>query len=224
MYKRAMKDRSTSSLESSSLSGASASAASVRAVSAPTASARTASLASSCLLGAWLMGSLISFVVAPTNFHRVDDLLNGSDNAAFRALVEQVGSAPTRELLRYLASELNRLLFLLWNVAQVGLAALVLWLSWRWSNDRRARQLTLVATLLVAVLLLVFTPWITSVGRSLDFVPREPPPPELARFKLLHLAYTALDITKIVCLGFATYRLLVAERALQRLPLRDSVP
>jgi hypothetical protein len=171
------------------------------------------------------MGSLISFVVAPTNFHRVDELLAGSDNAAFRALVERVGAPPTRELLRYLASELNRVLFSLWNVAQMALAALLLGLSWRWPIERRARQLVLAATLLVAVLLLVFTPLITSVGRSLDFVPRDPPPPELARFKLLHLAYTALDVAKMVCLAFATYRLVrVADRPTRREPLRDAAP
>jgi hypothetical protein len=219
--KHAMKDRSTSPLPTSLLESSSLSGPSVPAASVWSAWAGTASMASACLLGAWLMGSLISFVVAPTNFHRVDELLTGSDNAAFRTLVEHVGAAPTRELLRYLASELNRVLFLLWNVAQMALAALVLGLSWRAATDRRARQLVLVATLLVSVLLLVFTPLITSVGRSLDFVPRDPPPPELARFRLLHLAYTALDVAKIVCLGIATYRLLRAVGLPQKQPLRD---
>jgi hypothetical protein len=156
------------------------------------------------LLGAWLMGSAIAFAVAPTNFQRVDELLAGSDNATFRALVERVGAADTRDLLRYLASELNRVLFTGWNVTQAALGGLVLALAWR--GSRALRGLVLAATLIVAVLLVVFTPWIIDVGRSLDFVPRQPPPPQLARFQLLHVAYTALDSIKVACVSIALYR------------------
>jgi hypothetical protein len=162
------------------------------------------------LIGAWSMGSVMLFVVAPTNFHLIDELLVGSDNPSFRALVEDVGRARTRELLRYLSSELNREFFWLWNVGQAALAALVLALSWR-ASPRRVRHTLLAAALLVALLLIVLTPMITSVGRSLDFVPREPPPPQLARFGLLHVLYTALDLAKVACLGLATIWLLRAE-------------
>jgi hypothetical protein len=169
------------------------------------------------LLGAWLMGSLILFVVAPTNFHRIDELLAGSDNARFRALLERVGAPSTRELLRYLASELNRVFFSLWNMAQAALGALVLAFCWR-LGERRARHLVLVALAIVALLLFVFTPLITDVGRSLDFVPREPPPPELARFKLLHVVYTALDLAKVACLALATFWIVRAERSRPEAP------
>jgi hypothetical protein len=176
-----------------------------------------------CLLGAWLMGSSMMFVVAPTNFHRIDELLAGSDNSSFRALAQRVGAVPTRELLRYLASELNRIFFLLWNIAQVGLGALVVGLSWQRPDERRARHLGLAAMLLVLLLLVVFTPLITAVGRSLDFVPREPPPPELARFKLLHVVYTALDLAKVGCLALATFWLVRAKRPLPE-PSADERP
>jgi hypothetical protein len=162
------------------------------------------------LLGAWLMGSAIAFAVAPTNFHRIDELLAASDNASFRALIERVGAADTRDLLRYLASELNRVLFAGWNVAQAGLGTLALVFAWRARAERSLRRLVLAATLIVAVLLLVLTPWITGVGRSLDFVPREPPPPQLGRFQLLHVAYTALDVIKVACLSIALYRIVRA--------------
>lgn len=163
-----------------------------------------------CLLGAWSMGSVMLFVVAPRNFHVIDELLAGSANPSFRGLVEHVGRAPTRELLRYLSSELNREFFWLWNVGQAALGALVLALSWR-ASPRRVRHLVLAAIGLVLLLLIVFTPMITSVGRSLDFVPREPPPPQLARFGLLHVLYTALDLAKLVCLALATVWLVRAE-------------
>jgi hypothetical protein len=41
-------------------------------------------------------------------------------------------------------------------------------------------------------------PQITSIGRSLDFVPRDPPPPAFGRFWALHGAYTALELGKLL--------------------------
>ena len=35
-----------------------------------------------------------------------------------------------------------------------------------------------------------------AMGRSLDFVPRDPPPPAMATFGLLHAAYTVLELLK----------------------------
>lgn len=157
-------------------------------------------------LGAWLAGSLLLFAIAPTNFRLVDELLGGSENAAFRALVGELGQGATRELLRYLSSELNRNLFLRWNIVQVLLGGAFSVSIWK-QNDRTLRVLALSATALVVVLLAVFTPLITSLGRSLDFVPRQPPPPELARFQLLHVGYTSLELVKVVCLGYAVFRL-----------------
>jgi hypothetical protein len=157
------------------------------------------------LLGAWLMGSVILFVVAPTNFRLIDELLQHSANPTFRATVEHVGAGPSRELLRYLSSELNRDFFFRWNVLQASIGAALLALSWRPPAQRRVRNLVLVATLLVAGLLVVLTPLITGVGRALDFVPREPPPPELGRFKLLHVAYTGLELVKVGCVALAAF-------------------
>jgi hypothetical protein len=42
------------------------------------------------------------------------------------------------------------------------------------------------------------TPEITSLGRSLDFVPRQPPPPGMRRFWILHATYTALELLKLL--------------------------
>lgn len=165
------------------------------------------------VLGAWLMGSLMLFVVAPTNFRLIDELLATSRNEAFHALLERVGAASGRELLRYLASELNRTFFLRWNVTQVALGALVLWLLPRPARDRWSLGLTLAATSIAAGLLGVFGPLITSLGRSLDFVPRTPPPPGLARFQLLHVGYTALELVKVGCLAALIHRLARGEPA-----------
>lgn len=165
------------------------------------------------VLGAWLLGSLMMFVVAPTNFRLIDELLMGSNNAAFHALVERLGPGEVRELLRYLASELNRTFFLRWNIAQLLLGALALGLLPRRSAEPWPWRLALAATLLALGLLAVLTPLITSLGRSLDFVPRTPPPPELARFQALHVAYTALELIKVACVGAALYRFARGGRA-----------
>jgi hypothetical protein len=39
----------------------------------------------------------------------------------------------------------------------------------------------------------LITPQIVSVGRTLDFVPRDPPPPGMRKFGLLHATYTVMD-------------------------------
>ncbi|MEK7735069.1 MAG: hypothetical protein AAB329_06470, partial [Pseudomonadota bacterium] len=36
------------------------------------------------------------------------------------------------------------------------------------------------------------------IGRGLDFVSREPPPPDLGRFGALHAAYSVLDVLKLL--------------------------
>jgi hypothetical protein len=52
--------------------------------------------------------------------------------------------------------------------------------------------------LAIVVLMLVYlTPAIVSLGRELDFVPREPAPPGMSRFWVLHAAYTSLEMLKL---------------------------
>jgi hypothetical protein len=164
------------------------------------------------------MGSVMMFVVAPTNFRLIDELLGSSHNASFRGLVAEHGNAPVRELLRYLASELNRSFFLRWNVLQLALGVVACWLAWRLPLARRVRLALLAATLLVAALLGAFTPLIVSLGRSLDFVPRDPAPPQLGRFQLLHVAYTGIELVKLGCVGLAAFWLLRRPAAGQPQP------
>jgi hypothetical protein len=156
------------------------------------------------LMGAWLTGTVCMSVVATENFYTIDRLLAGSPSTPFTALVHQLGQPQARELLRYLSSELNRLYFQLWNVAQLVIGALVLWLMYR--RQTRTSGLTpvagVIAMLAVVVLMLAWlTPAIVSLGRSLDFVPRDPSPPGMQRFWILHAAYTSLEMLKLV-VGF----------------------
>jgi hypothetical protein len=149
-------------------------------------------------MGAWLFGTLVTFVVATENFRTVDRLLAESANPSFSAVVEQIGRSPARDLLRYLSSELNRLYFQLWNMTQLAIGVVVLWLVGRDPAAAKARWGVIAMTGVVALMLLWLTPTITSVGRSLDFVPRDPPPPALRRFWILHGAFTALAVCNLL--------------------------
>ena len=154
------------------------------------------------LMGAWLMGSICMSAVATENFYTIDRLLGGSPNAAFAGMVQKLGQPASRDLLRYLSSELNRLYFQMWNVAQLGLGVLVLWLiAGSPKQDPAYARLTrwsVIAMLATVVLMLAYlTPAIVSLGRELDFVPRDPAPPGMARFWVLHAAYTSLEMLKI---------------------------
>jgi hypothetical protein len=148
-------------------------------------------------MGAWLAGNVMVAVVAAENFYTVDRLLAGSTNRAFASEVARLGQTETRDLLRYLSSELNRRYFKLWNAMQVAIGLLVLWLIGR-GPSVAARWGVLGMLGLVALTIVWLTPEIISVGRSLDFVPRTPPPPALHRFWTLHSVYTFSEGCKLV--------------------------
>ena len=149
-------------------------------------------------LGVWVMGTVCVSIVATQNFYTIDRLLDGPAHPAFTAFVEDAGRESARSVLRYLSSELNRLFFQLWNVAQLGIGAAALWLVWGLDSPVATRvRWTLAGMLTVVVVLTVgITPQILAVGRSIDFVPRDPPPPAIATFGVLHAAYTSLELVK----------------------------
>jgi hypothetical protein len=150
------------------------------------------------VIGVWLMGSICMSVVATENFYTVDRLLAAPSTGPFAAMVQKLGQPAARELLRYLASELNRLYFQMWNVAQIGLGVLVLWFL-AGSNEQKPARKGIVAMLAIVVLMLAYlTPAIVSLGRELDFVPRDPAPPGMSRFWVLHAAYTSLEMIKLL--------------------------
>ena len=166
-------------------------------------------------MGAWLAGTICTSVVAAENFYTIDRLLDGSPNNAFTTLVRQLGQPQARELLRYLSSELNRLYFQMWNVSQFAIGALVLWLLHR--GQTRSAGLTPVAgvtamLVIVMAMLVWLTPAIVSLGRSLDFVPREPSPPGMQRFWVLHAAYTSLEMMKLLVGVLVTASIASASR------------
>ena len=148
-------------------------------------------------LGVWLAGTTFVSVVAAQNFYTIDRLLAESPNADFMSLVERLGRSEARDLLRYLSSELNRLYFQLWNVTQFVIGALVFWLLAASPSSTKARWGVVVMLGLVCVMIVWLTPQIVSLGRGLDFVPRDPAPPSLSRFGMLHGLYLILEVLKL---------------------------
>ncbi len=156
-------------------------------------------------LGLWVMGTVCISVVATQNFYTIDRLLADGGHPSFAEGVGQLGAPAARDLLRYLSSELNRLFFGYWNLFQIPLGGVTLWLVLGRSGDRRLRWLVGAMLAIALALTTVITPPIVSIGRGLDFIPRDPPPPSLATFGILHAAYTTLEMLKAALGACAAY-------------------
>jgi hypothetical protein len=149
-------------------------------------------------MGLWLMGTVATAIVATQNFFTIDRLLKTQPNPKFAADAEKLGPAQTRDLLRYLSSELNRLYFQYWNLAQLAIGILALWLVVKVPEANKAKWGIVAMLGIVLFLTVLITPRVVSVGRALDFVPRDPPPPGLRTFGLLHATYTVFDTVQLI--------------------------
>ncbi len=150
------------------------------------------------VLGVWIGITLFMWFAAGRSFATVERVLL-SQNPQFAKLTKPLSPTETRELLRNLASEINRTFFGAYGWAQVVLGLVLLFLLVRQSpRDGTALAITGTMLAIVLILTLIVTPQIVTLGRSLDFVPRNPPPPEMGRFGLLHGAYTGLDGLKLL--------------------------
>lgn len=154
--------------------------------------------ASVALLGAWLCATLFMWFLAGASFSAVERILR-TPTPQFADAARPAGEGRTRVLLRYLASEINRACFRAYGWGKMALGAVLLALLLG-QKPRDVTALALVGTMLglVVVLTLILTPQMVRLGRDLDFVPRQPPPPEMARFRTLHAAFTGLDGVKLL--------------------------
>jgi hypothetical protein len=150
------------------------------------------------VLGLWLGLTLFMWFAAARSFGTVERVLQ-SQNPQLLKITKPLSATETREILRHLASEINRALFSAYGWAQVVLGALFLFLVWR-QTPRDTTVVIFAGAMLAIVLVLtsVITPQIVTLGRSIDFVPRNPRPPEMGRFGMLHGAFTGLDGVKLL--------------------------
>ncbi len=150
------------------------------------------------ILSAWVAMTACMWFAASGSFRTVNRVLHES-NSRFAEAAKPLSPDQTRVVLRYLTSEINRTYFRAYGWAQLVLGALLLVLLLR-EVPRNTIDLAIAGTMLAlaAVLTLYITPEIVAVGRQIDFLPREPVPPELARFRTLHAAFTGLDGAKLL--------------------------
>jgi hypothetical protein len=154
-------------------------------------------------MAVWLTGTLVMAVVATQNFYTIDRLLENQPNPTFAVEVEKLGHDATRDLLRYLSSELNRLYFQYWNLAQLAVGIVALSLVVKVPGAGRPKWGIVAMLAIVLFLTVLITPRVLSIGRSIDFVPRLPPPDSLRTFGLLHATYTVFDGLELI-LGILT--------------------
>ena len=159
------------------------------------------------LLGAWLAGTLFMWAVATQNFHLVDRLL-ASPTSELSGRTAPLAAGDARLLMRYQASEVNRLFFARWGWTQLAIGVVLVWMVIRWGTERPVQTAALLMLGVAAVLQFAAVPEIVRLGRLLDFAPRNPPPPEAAPFWRLHAAYTGLDGVKFLLGVFAMAKLL----------------
>jgi hypothetical protein len=163
-------------------------------------------------MAVWLTGTVWMAVVATQNFYTIERLFDGPPNPAFTVAVNKLGEPDAHYLLKYLSSELNRLFFQSWGIMQIGVGILALWFVVKLPNAGQPKWM-IVAMLAISLLFLAaITPKIVTVGRSLDFVAHQPPPPALRTFGLLHAAYTVLDGIKLILGIIATIGLVRVEK------------
>jgi hypothetical protein len=149
-------------------------------------------------MGVWLTGIVVLGVVSTQNIYTVDRLLADSTDAGFKEAIERLGPGLGHDLLTYLSSELNRLYLQWWNVLQIPLAGLVLWLLRPLGQGNRAAWFVVGMLAVTVFLTLVLAPPMVRIGRELDFVPRDPLPPGLRTFGLLYAAYSVFTLINII--------------------------
>jgi hypothetical protein len=150
------------------------------------------------ILAAWIAATLFMWVAATKSFSTVDRVLR-TPNPQFAEAVKTMGPDLARMVLRYLASEINRTFFWFYGGAQIIIGGLLVFWLWR-QTPRDSLAVAIVGAMLGLVLVLTFivTPLMISTGRAIDFIPRNPPPPAMPRFWILHGAFTGLDGVKLL--------------------------
>ena len=162
------------------------------------------------ILSAWIMSTLCMWFAATRSLSTVESVLKRAE-PQFVETTKLLGEDPTRMVLRHMASEINRTLFRGYGALQIAFGVLLFLLVLR-QTPRHSLDIGLVATMLAlsVILTVVITPMVTSVGRSIDFLPRNPPPPVMPRFWMLHGSFTSLDGLKLLAgIGLLIRRILL---------------
>jgi hypothetical protein len=150
------------------------------------------------VLGGWFFLSVSMAYVASANFRVLDTERLLQADVVYAEI--PAGDERRRDL-RYAASEINRYLFSVYSAVQAGVAAAAFALLWL-VPLRRARRAWMAAALGVclvfaAVFVVWFTPTMVELGRTIDFIARDPAPPPVLRFFELHRINVAMEMIKL---------------------------
>lgn len=150
------------------------------------------------ILSLWIGWTLFMWFAATRSFRTTDRVLK-SPAPEFSHIVQGLNPEKTREALRYLASEINRTYFRAYGWGQIVLGGLLLALVYfQKPQDKFVLVVVALMVFVVLVLTLGVMPQIISLGRSIDFLPRNPSPPGYQRFWKLHAIFTSLDGAKLL--------------------------
>jgi Domain of unknown function (DUF4149) len=150
------------------------------------------------IVSLWVGWTLFMWFAATRSFRTADRVLK-SPPPEFSRIVQSLSPENTRQVLRYLASEINRTYFRAYGWGQIALGSVLLVLVLL-KTPRDTFSLVVVAGMLFIVLILTLgvMPQIIALGRNIDFLPRSPAPPDYQRFWKLHMTFTGLDGAKLL--------------------------
>jgi hypothetical protein len=165
------------------------------------------------LLGVWLGASGLVLYVAQESFTGLPRSLEVNPEIARRAGIDPEREAELKSSALWVqAAEFNRALFHVWNRVQLALVAVTL-LTALLRCPRRGVILSLIAAgITVTALTFYLAPQITSLGRELDFVPRQPRPAGLETSTTLHQLYLVLEVAKTALVALAALLAIRAPR------------
>jgi len=155
------------------------------------------------VLGIWLGASALLLWVVGSSFPGVEKAVQNNEKLAKEAGLKPGDAAARKISVPWVVTgELNRQYFAGWNVGQLILAGTALLCAAR-CRQRATFLVLCIAAFIVLALSFWLAPELTVTGRSLDFVPRDPPPAQESRFMGLHRLYTGLELAKVVLLVLA---------------------
>jgi len=143
------------------------------------------------LLGAWILGSLFMMFVATQNFQTVDRVLASAPPQA-EQMIQTLGPARARDLLRYLAGEENQLFFVSWETAQLIVGVALAGVLFFGAHSRWLAGLAACLVVLTAFQHFQVTREMIALSQSID-VQGAPP----GQFWRLHAVYGGIEVLKL---------------------------
>ena len=149
------------------------------------------------LLGAWFALVVTIACVAALGFQVANNIAKTPPTEAGPALVV-LGEPMVHQLFRYVAAEINRTLFEVSGLGELGILLALTSLLLLSNYNRRATILAGVLLLAAFASHFLLTPQVVSQGRILDFRPAEMLMADRARFARLHMLFGVVTVFRLL--------------------------